>query len=633
MDKKLSMALVLLVFFSMLNITADFALATDSVTIRAPAVSKTSSGYIGAVLYITVSAVPGDGHIYVDTWPLTELDTQASARLAVEVAGRMTGKDVTKYDFYYVVRSESPVIGGPSAGGVMTVATIAALEGWKINNDVMMTGMINPDGTIGPVGGIIEKLDASAKLGIKKFLVPWGQTVITTQETIREENRGMIQIITKPKKVNVVDYAKKNYGIEVIELEDVNDALFYFTGKKFPEKEIKGEIQVNTDFLSEEANKSLQKNIEYHDSIEKELKSAKMGIYEKKYMGRYLDTAQDFIDKAREDMKTGKYYTSLSELFNAEIYIGVVDEYLNADDLDKRLKDLEEKINSVDSELKEKRGEIKGIVSLEFLSAAEKRLKDAYDYLDQARNYVNNYDTLNAVYAIAYADKRCDTVRLWLNLSLKYSQGEKISIDDLKEDAWKRIEEAKLVYVYVSSMVGESSVSDAAQSLNDAQSEYEAGRYTSALFYAIESNIESSITIELSMSGDDPGVIGEKIQRARDDAKVAIQLSREEGYEPMLAECYYEYGENFEEKEDAANAFRMYKYAKEVALAYKHISNPETMPTVVTETPSVSTPLPSTPSSQGTTTSKEGSKFILILGSGLVGLFMGILIGSAFRGK
>jgi len=124
------------------------------------------------------------------------------------------------------------------------------------------------------------------------------------------------------------------------------------------------------------------------------------------------------------------------------------------------------------------------------------------------------------------------------------------------------------------------------------------------------------------MSGNDPSIIGEKIQRAKDDAKIAIQLSREEGYEPMLAECYYEYGTNFEEKEDAANAFRMYKYSKEVALAYKHLSTSEVPVSIVTETPiPTAAEIPK----------EEGSKLILILGSGLIGLFIGIIISSAFK--
>jgi len=620
MKSKVSLLLVIFLFSSVLPLSV-YADTDNSVTIRAPAVSQTSSGYIGAVLYISVSALPGDDHIYVDTWPLTELDTQASARLAVEVAGRITGKDVSQYDFYYVIRTDSPVIGGPSAGGVMTVATIAALEDLEIDPAVMMTGMINPDESIGPVGSIVEKLDASAELGIETFLVPWGQTIITTQETTRNETGGMIQIITKPKKVNVVEYAKENYNIDVIEVEDINDALFYFTGKKFSEKKVEGEININTDFLSKKADETLKRDIKYHDTIEGDLNSLDINSYEKGYLEKYLDTAGDFIDKAKKDMNDGEYYTALSDLFNSEIYTGVVDEYTHSNDPSKRIKDLEDKINSIDSELKEKRGDIRGIVSLEFLSAAEKRLKEAYDYLDEAKNYEKNYDTVNVAQSIAYADKRTYTVKLWLDLAVEYSQGEKISLDDLKDDAWKRIEEAKLVYVYVRSMLGETSLSEASQLLSASQSEYDANRYTSALFYAIESAVYSSIAIELGLSSEDPSLIAEKIQRAQNDAKIAIECSKEDGHESLLAECYYEYASNFEEKNDAVNAFRMYEYAKEVALAYKHLgAEGMKVPTVMTTSTHTTTPAKTLP--------EKGSTLILVLVSGLIGFFVGILIKS-----
>ncbi len=623
MKTAVSILLIPLLFFFVLSLGV-YADTDASVTIRAPAVSQTSSGYIGAVLYITVSALPGEGHIYVDTWPLTELDTQASARLAVEVAGRITGKDVSQYDFYYVIRSDSPVVGGPSAGGVMTVATIAALEDLEIDPAVMMTGMINPDESIGPVGSIVEKLDASAELGIETFLVPWGQTIITTQEILPVSSRGRTRIITQPKKVDVIDYAKETYGITVIEVKDIADAVFYFTGVTFDGKEIEGEIEVSTSFLSDKTDEALERTVLYHDETLNLLSSEELNEYEKKYLESYLETAQNFIDAAREDIDDGKYYTALSTLLNAEIYTGVVDEYIHIESVDSRIEALEEKIEEIDSQLKVKREDIRGVVSLEFLSAAEKRLKGAYDYLEKSKSYKNDLDIVETAYAIAYADKRADTVDLWLDLAVQYSKGEKISLDELKDDAWKRIEEAKLVYVYVSSMLGEISLSGASQSLSAAQSEYDAGRYTSALFYAIESNINSSIVIELGLSGEDPDVVNEKIQRAKDDAKIAIHLSREEGYDPLLAECYYEYASTFEEEEEAVNAFIMYKYAKEFALAYKHLETEGTREsTAITTSPSVPTEIPT--SSEA---SERGSTLILVLGSGMIGLFLGILVGS-----
>jgi len=44
-----------------------------------------------------------------------------------------------------------------------------------MKSDIAFTGTINPDGSIGPVGGIQYKLEAVAKDGKKTFLIPIGQ--------------------------------------------------------------------------------------------------------------------------------------------------------------------------------------------------------------------------------------------------------------------------------------------------------------------------------------------------------------------------------------------------------------------------------------------------------------------------
>jgi hypothetical protein len=64
---------------------------------------------------------------------------------------------------------------GPSAGGVFTVGLIAALTGDRIRKGVAMTGTIEPDGRIGPVGAIPDKLRAAAREGYRTVLIPQGQ--------------------------------------------------------------------------------------------------------------------------------------------------------------------------------------------------------------------------------------------------------------------------------------------------------------------------------------------------------------------------------------------------------------------------------------------------------------------------
>ncbi|WHZ22425.1 MAG: putative ATP-dependent protease [Nitrospira sp.] len=64
---------------------------------------------------------------------------------------------------------------GPSAGAVMTVGFAALLKGDRIQRGIAMTGTIAKDGTIGPVGGIPDKIRAAAREGYRTVLIPEGQ--------------------------------------------------------------------------------------------------------------------------------------------------------------------------------------------------------------------------------------------------------------------------------------------------------------------------------------------------------------------------------------------------------------------------------------------------------------------------
>ena len=145
---------------------------------------STGDGEEGVLLGAEVIVTNGTGHVFVDTNPYTQVDLQGSARLAAMVASDVLGIDEKVYDFYYIIDISSPIIGGPSAGGALTVATIAAINKWPLKPDVVMTGMINPDGSIGPVGGIPFKLEAAAAENATLFLIPEGQSTCNSDKNI-----------------------------------------------------------------------------------------------------------------------------------------------------------------------------------------------------------------------------------------------------------------------------------------------------------------------------------------------------------------------------------------------------------------------------------------------------------------
>jgi uncharacterized protein len=156
------------------------------------------------------------------------VDTQYSIQIAKAVAENVTKINGSNYDLIYSIESNASIIGGPSAGAALTIATIAALKNERLRTDVMITGTINEDGTIGEVGGILEKAKAAKDVGAKLFLVPDGQgeqTFLKPEESCIKRG-GFIFCETTYKQITV--NIGKDAGISVIEVENVTDAYKYF---------------------------------------------------------------------------------------------------------------------------------------------------------------------------------------------------------------------------------------------------------------------------------------------------------------------------------------------------------------------------------------------------------------------
>jgi PDZ domain-containing protein len=79
-----------------------------------------------------------------------------------------------KYDFPVDVSIETGLVGGPSAGLAFTLALIDDLTDGELTGgrNVAVTGTIDADGKVGPVGGVAQKTVTARKAGAIAFLVP-----------------------------------------------------------------------------------------------------------------------------------------------------------------------------------------------------------------------------------------------------------------------------------------------------------------------------------------------------------------------------------------------------------------------------------------------------------------------------
>jgi predicted S18 family serine protease len=186
--------------------------------------SDTGLGVIGKV---QVEIKEGNGRILMNTNPFVEPDTQNSVREAVKVAEEYTNTNISDEDIVISFDINGTLIGGPSAGAAITVATVAAIEGKEVREDVAITGTVEEGGNIGKIGGVFEKAKVAEKNGIKLFLVPKGQKEMTYYEKEIEEAKILGFTLTKvyysPKEIDLGEYMKDK--MEVKEVSRIGEVM------------------------------------------------------------------------------------------------------------------------------------------------------------------------------------------------------------------------------------------------------------------------------------------------------------------------------------------------------------------------------------------------------------------------
>jgi uncharacterized protein len=139
--------------------------------------------------------------------------------LAAFNATRTMGASITDCEFNVHVSGHTD---GPSAGMLTTAAMLALLRGKEIRQDTTMTGTINPDGTAGPVAGIVQKMEGAKQAGLKRFGFPLGSRNQKDQKT----GQDVDLLLVGPK-----------MGLEVLEIGDLYEAYEFLTRDKLPRTE------------------------------------------------------------------------------------------------------------------------------------------------------------------------------------------------------------------------------------------------------------------------------------------------------------------------------------------------------------------------------------------------------------
>jgi len=644
-------ALLVLLLVAPLPAFAQDASAPRATTLQLPAptvvhalaVAESPSGFVGSVSNVSIIAAPGGtGHVFVDTQPLAQVDAQGSARLAVRVASAVTGIPLQEHDYFFVIRTEAPVIGGPSAGGILTVGTIAALEGWPVNASVMMTGTINPDGGIGPIGGLLEKISAAAAEGATLFLFPEGQEEVAPLTRSGAPQGAPVQ---------VADHCAR-LPIRCVAVATVEDAVRYVTGHAFEPPAPSGGQVTSADYralmrplaenLTQGAHALVADVSQRLDAQSRNLNSqVRQDLTDRLGVATRAVVQADAAFGAAEP----RYYTASSRSFQANVQARYVDYVLHLfatlsggrdafvrgilDDADQRAQDAAATATQP----------ARSVSHLEGLGAAQERATEAGRSAASARGAYDSGDALAALQWAAQSRERSASVAWWLDIADRASgPGRVLDPVTLNRTARDLIDTARESLVYAQVLLQEEGVNSAlltgtdgaADLLDRAEADLQRGFVPAAVFEAMQAEVRASTALELA--GASEALQESKLDRARERAGAAIVSAREAGLEPVLAQSNFEFAGDLTTPEDG---LAFYNTARNVARLGRDFFAPASgarLSRFVGFTPAAAQPAGQPPGSAPAATS-AGSALagMAFLVGAVLGVALGVLVAVALR--
>ncbi len=171
------------------------------------------SEYSGLILPIVAEVTPAgsraEGKV-IATGKLGIIAREAVQNVSAIIKKYM-GEDISRKDIHIQFIGTYEGVEGDSASISVATAVISAMEKIPVRQDVAMTGSLSIHGTVLPVGGITAKIEAAAKAGIKKVLIPKAniQDVL-----IDEDLKNSIEIVPVSTLKEVLEHALVGDGKE-----------------------------------------------------------------------------------------------------------------------------------------------------------------------------------------------------------------------------------------------------------------------------------------------------------------------------------------------------------------------------------------------------------------------------------
>lgn len=530
---------------SLLLISSAFG--SKSGNIKLLAVSEESEK--GSIANVYLEIKEGNGRVFIDSFPLSKIDTQISTRFAKEVACNFLEIDCSNYDFFYTIKANSAIVGGPSAGAAIAVLTVAVLADLDIDQKATMTGTINTGNIIGPVGGVLPKISAASDVGIKKVLIP-------KYSGLNESNISEIE---------------KKYNIKVVEVSFLEEALEELTGKKF-EKDVSINISDSyKEIMLKVAEELCNRAEKLYNETNKELK-----INEQE-RSEVLNFSYNYLQKGKNSTLNNEFYSSASYCFGSALnsqYIKLKDDFLeyntlNYEKLNKKINETKKRIEEYKNFIKNK--DLNTLSDLEVYMIVNDRLNEAEDRLNKAilinnsniNNSINNSSQIinynQSIYNLAYSIERLNSAISWANFF--NMKGKKFSInkETMDDSCLKKVSEVEERLQYLKFYIP-TSFEDVENSIKDSYNEYNNKNPELCIYKA--SIAKAKLNLILNTMSVEIDKIKDLIDDRSFSVKKVISKQNKRDIFPILAYSYYEYGNSLKNSDEYSSLLYL-EYALE----------------------------------------------------------------------
>ena len=497
-------------------------------TIHGLAVMENGTGTIVDINITLIS--PGDGKVYVSTNPLPiaqEGTYITSATIAAYVASILANKSLNNYTILISADPKVLEIGGPSASAYITCAIYALMMNKTMSDDVVMTGMIMPDGTVGPVGGILEKVRAAAKYGFKVVLIPYG-------EQYYRRVTGIVNIVREGERL----------GVQVVPVMDVREALKYFVNADLtiPKLTLSKVLNVNDVYLT------------LSETLWNKIRE------------RALSKGLEIDNEIKEHVRKSKYYVAATLLY--EKLINYYREKFRNLVLSGAFREIEDVIHEIKNNLSSVEKIIRKIKpttsNLDILIGIYERVLTGKDAVELAEKYFMSGNYLEGTKALALAYARTETLNDWLEILYSIRGGVEIPEDLLKTTAASYLMYAKSTIQYAKTLIAPfgivTGLEDEVERLED---EFDRKNYIYVLSRSLSiiSTINTQLNLALRRQLPIEDVVSKFLSHVKNLAIYNTYESVECGLVSLLSISYIELGDYRLEKNNLASALELYETA------------------------------------------------------------------------